>query len=260
MHLIYNLPGLVQLVIFAVAALALMFIHHKIVRVLLDKNFPGFKSDLALNIHTSVSTTLALIVAFSLVQAVSTYKQADHIIRQEAVRINNLDRLLVRYSGSEDLSAIRASLREYSRSIIEDEWVTMQSGKESEKTNQLFKPVSKSIIMLKPSTPRENSIYSEMVKITDSLADSRGERLEAAKIEIPVIFWFAIYLLLFAKNTLSAYFERSRSADIVMALQMICFSSLIFLTYYFDEPFKGESGHKPTFIVEALDKITKRTD
>ncbi|MFZ6753865.1 hypothetical protein ACO0KY_10880 [Undibacterium sp. Dicai25W] len=260
MHLIYNLPGLVQLAIFAVAALALMFVQHKITRIFLDKFFSGYKSDLALNIHTSVSTTLALIVAFSLVQAVTTFKQADQAVRQESVRINNLDRLLVRYGGSEDVSVIRASLRTYANSIIKDEWDAMQSGNESETTNKLFKPVSKGIIQLKPSNARENSIYSEMVKLADALADYRAERLEAAKLEIPMIFWALIYLLLFAKNTLSSFFERSKTADIVMALQMICFSSLIFLTYYFDEPFKGESGIKPTLIVDVLDKISKRTD
>jgi len=92
-YYINHAPAWVILILFAVVSITVMFILHKIFRAFLDKFTPGYKADLALNIHNSVSTLLALIVAFSLVQAVATYKATEHIIRAEAVRINNLDRL-----------------------------------------------------------------------------------------------------------------------------------------------------------------------
>lgn len=258
-YLINHSPPWLLLILFSALTIVSMMILHKIVRSLLDKYAPGYKDALALNIHTSVSTLLALIVAFSLVQAVSTYRQAEHIVRQEAVRINNLDRLLTRYGNPEATDPIRAALKEYAQSIVTDEWPEMDEGHHSAKTEALFKPVSKGVIEMKPSNPRENSIYNEMLKLADSLADSRNDRIDAAEFAIPNIFWMIIILMLLAKTILSAFAERTRTTDIVIGAQMACFAALLCLTFSFDEPLKGEAGIKPVPIIEVIDVISKRT-
>jgi len=258
MYYINHAPAWALLLLFAAVSITLMLVLHKIFRAMLDRYAPGYKADLALNIHNSLSTLLALIIAFSLVQAVATYKQTEHIVRQEAVRINNLDRLLIRY-GNPELETVRTALRAYAQSIVTDEWPEMDAGHMSPKTDALFKPVSKGVIEIKPSNPREVAIYNEMLKISDSLADSRSDRLDAAEFAIPGIFWLMIGTLLLLKTVLSAYAERSRSADVVLAVQMAAFSSLLALTFSFDEPLKGESGIKPEPIIEVIQTITKRT-
>jgi hypothetical protein len=129
----------------------------------------------------------------------------------------------------------------------------------SPKTDALFKPVSKGVIEIKPVSPREVAIYNEMLKIADSLADSRSDRIDAAEFAIPSIFWLMIAALLLLKTVLSAYADRSRSSEIVMAVQMAAFSSLLALTFSFDEPLKGEAGIKPEPIIEVIQTITKRT-
>jgi hypothetical protein len=136
----------------------------------------------------------------------------------------------------------------------------MDLGHESHKTSDLFKPVSKGIIEIKPSNPREVALYNEMLKLSDSLADSRNDRLDAAEFSIPDVLWLMIVVLLLLKTVLSSYAERSRSADIVLAVQMIAFSSLLCLTFEFDEPLKGEAGIKPTAIVEVIETISQRTN
>ncbi len=258
-YFINHSPAWLLLILFAVISICVMLLFHGIVRSFLDKYVPGYKADFAINIHNSLSTILALIVAFSMVQAVATYKQTEHIIRQEAVRINNLDRLLVRY-GNPELETIRVALREYAQSIVKDEWPAMDEGHESPKTEALFKPVSKGVIEIKPSNPRENSLYSEMIKLSDSLADSRNDRLDAAEFSIPAIFWLLIVVILLLKSCLSAFAERTRSANFVLAVQMAAFSSLLSLTFTFDEPLKGDAAIKPTAIIEVIDIISKRTN
>ena len=250
LYLINHSPPWLLLILFCVLTIIFMLILHKIIRSLLDKYTPGYKDTLALNIHT---------LAFSLVQAVSTYRQAEHIVRQEAVRINNLDRLLTRYGNSEATDPIRIALREYSQSIVTDEWPEMDEGHHSAKTEALFKPVSKGVIEMKPTSPRENSIYNEMLKLADSLADSRNDRLDAAEFAIPGIFWLIIILMILAKTVLSAFAERTRAADIVIGAQMVCFAALLCLTFSFDEPLKGDAGIKPVPLIEVIEIISKRT-
>lgn len=258
-HYINHWPSGMLLLAFAAASIALMFMLHKMFRVLLDKFVPGHKADLAINIHTSISTLAGLIVAFCLVQAVTTYRQTESIVRQEAVRINSLDRLLVRY-GEPELETVRQALREYAQSIVKDEWVAMDAGRRSEKTDALFRPVYKGVENIRPSTPREVATYSEMLKLTDSLADSRNDRLDAAEFAIPTIFWAVIGMLVLLKTMLSAYADRSLSSDIVWAAQMAAFSSLLALTFSFDEPLRGAAAIKPTPIIEVIKVISARTN
>ncbi|MBT8558553.1 DUF4239 domain-containing protein [Polynucleobacter paneuropaeus] len=258
-YLINHSPPWLLIVLFSVLVVVSMLLMHKVIRLLLDKYTPGYKDALALNIHNSVSTLLALVVAFSLVQAVSTYRQVEHIVRQESVRINNLDRLLTRYGNAEVTAPIRIALKEYAQSIVVDEWPEMDGGHHSLKTEALFKPVSKGVIEMKPSSPRENSIYNEMIKLCDSLADSRNDRLDAAEFAIPGIFWLIIIVMLVAKTVLSAFAERARATNIIIGAQMVCFATLLCLTFSFDEPLKGEAGIKPTPLIEVIDIISKRT-
>ena len=259
MYYINHSPSWLLLILFAIFSIVVMLVFHKIVRAVLDKVTPGYKGDFAINIHNSVSTILALIIAFSLVQAVSTFKQVEHIVRQESVRINNLDRLLVRY-GNPELETVRDALRKYAQSIVTDEWPEMDGGHMSPKTDALFKPVSKGVISIKPTTPREVALYNEMLKIADSLADSRSDRLDAAEFAIPPILWLMVIALMLLKTVLSAFAERSLSANIVLSVQMAAFSSLLCLTFTFDEPLKGEAGIKPTVLMEVIDVISKRAD
>jgi hypothetical protein len=98
-----------------------------------------------------------------------------------------------------------------------------------------------------------------MLKLTDSLADSRNDRIDAAEFAIPNIFWMIIILMLLAKTVLSAFAERTRTADLVIGAQMACFAALLCLTFSFDEPLKGEAGIKPIPIIEVIDVISKRT-
>jgi hypothetical protein len=257
--LINHSPSWVLLILFALVSICVMFVFHSIVRAGLDTFCPGYKPDFAINIHNSLSTILALIVAFSMVQAVATYRATEHIIKKEAVTLNNLDRLLVRY-GNPEVAAIRVALKDYAQSIVKDEWPEMDKGHESAKTKDLFKPVSKGVIEIKPSNPRENSLYGEMIKLTDALADIRNDRLDAAEFAIPAVFWILIIVILLLKTCLSAFAERSRSANFVLSVQMAAFSSLLCLTFIFDEPLAGEAAIKPTAIIETIDAISKRID
>ena len=250
--------GVIMLVV-CLLSLLVMFAIHWVVHLYIDKFIPGTKPDFAMNVHTSLITFLGALLAFSLVQAVGNFKMVDSIVRQESVRINNLDRLLVRY-GDSKLESVRSALRVYATSIVEDDWPEMIEARYSRKTEALFKDVSKGIIEIKPTTPRENSLYADMLKLTDSLADSRGDRIEAADVGIPDIFWIALALLFFFKSILSGFADRTQSHNIVLSVQIMALACLFCVTYIFDAPFMGEVAVKPTAISEVIKIISERTN
>jgi hypothetical protein len=236
-----------------------MLIVHAVVRKWIDIRALKFEKELANGTHNSICGLLSLIIAFSLVQAVSNFKQVENIVRQESVKINTLDRLLTRY-GSPDLEPVKQSLSQYTHSIVEDEWGDMRLGHASDKTQSYYKKLSQGVFQIKPNSSRENTIYSEAIKTLDSLADSRSERIEFSNIGIPPIYWGLIIGLLIFKSLLSAFLDRSHSASFILSIQMFAFTTLIALTFMFDEALTGDISVKPDILKKTITVIDNRID
>src|SRR5258708_39164784 len=144
-------------------------------------------ADLVLRIQVTLFTMTSLILAFTLVQAENNFRKVDAIVSAEASQIDRLDRLLARY-GDATAVAVRASLRIYTRSIIDDDWPAMLRGDESEKTRQAFRPVSRGLLALSPAPGRQAEIYSAILRTFDAVAESRDIRLNATSLRLPTTY------------------------------------------------------------------------
>lgn len=114
-------------------------------------------------IQSGLVALSAIVLSFSLVLVITNYDHADENVAGEAARINDVDRLLHQY-GDPKVKAIRADLKIYAKSILEDEWPKLQIQQEGSETAQLFANVADKIGQINPTTPRETVIYSELLK------------------------------------------------------------------------------------------------
>jgi hypothetical protein len=96
----------------------------------------------------------------------------------------------------------------------------------------------------------QNVIYSDLVRMTDQLAESREQRLAESDLALPPIFWevigsLTILLIIFAGfvNTRHAMSLGGLGAGVAL---------LISLVFIFDQPFLGDSSVKPTAIVNVF--------
>lgn len=208
-------------------------------------------TDFVLRLQTTLFTATSFVIAFTLVEAESNFRKVDTLVSAEASSINRLDRLLVRY-GHETADQVRPHLLAYARSIVRDEWPELARGDGSDRTQAAFAAVSRGILALEPSQGRQVTIYAEILRSFDSVAETRDSRLNAVGVSLSAIFWevigFAFLILLFVSSNI----ERTRFRSIILGCQMAVLGAFIGFVFVMDQPFKGRSAVDPGAVQHTI--------
>jgi hypothetical protein len=256
---LYSLPDVGIALLFGIVGACLLagvpFLREKVLRV----HVSGDHSEAASSALGVVIGFTGVVLAFSLVQAHGNLRNLETQVGIEAHNLAQMDRLLVRY-GDPGNGAIRVSLRDYASSIVTDEWPELRKGRPSERTTELFGPISRGILAIDPTAGRQSLIYAEMLKKVDEIAADRKTRVVAAtKLELPWIFWETIITLLAILLLLAAFSEVKAGHEVALAGQGFGLALLVALVFIYDEPFKGQSSVSPEPIVTVIAEMQDRT-
>ncbi len=134
--------------------------------------------------QATLFTMTSLVLAFTLVEAENNFRKADLLVATEASQINRLDRLLSRY-GDDSATDLRRHLLAYAKAIVDDEWPAMLHGGRSDKVRLALTPLSRGIFEIEPRPGRETTIYAEILRSFDTIAESRDARLNAVTLALP---------------------------------------------------------------------------
>ena len=242
---LYNIPDFGIELLLGVAGACLLagapFLRAKVFRIRVASAF----SESTDKGFAAVINFTGVVLAFSLVQATGNYRNLEAQVGIEAHNLAQLDRLILRY-GDPALSGIRVALRAYANSIVTDEWPELSKARASERTGELFSPISRGILAIDPPAGRQSMIYAEMLKKADEIAADRKARLvAAAKLEVPPIYWETNMALLVVLILLAAFSETISGRSVALAAQGFGMALLVALVYIFDEPFKGQTCISP---------------
>ena len=219
---LYSLPEIVVIGLSSAFLVALMTALPRLVQRLPFLAPSDANTDFVVRVQATLFTMNSLMLAFTLVEADGNFRRVDSLISCEASQIDRLDRLLTRYGDPAALE-LRAHLRTYTQSIIDDDWPRMMHGNESEKTRQALIPISRGVLGLNPSSDRQREIYSGILRAFDAVAEARDMRLNAAGDGLPRIYWivvlFAATMLLLVSSTMQATRFRARSEEHTSELQ-----------------------------------------
>lgn len=217
----------------------------------LRKPFPRLEpslenTDFVLRIQGTLFTMTGFALAITLVQAQGNFRRIETLVATEASHINNLDRLLTRY-GTPEVAALRPKLLAYAVSIVEDEWPSMSRSHGSDATMAAFAPVAQGIAAIHATAGREASLYSEMLKNLDVIAEARDSRLEEAEVALPGIYWVIILLAMSVLVIASGAIRRSVFRTFFLSAQAAILGAFIGVVFITDHPFKGQTaiGTKP---------------
>jgi len=215
-------------------------------------------NDFVIRIQTTLFTMTSLVVAFTLVQATTNYRQADALVQAEASQINTLDRLLTRY-GDPDVAAIRPLLLNYARSIVKDEWPAMLVDQGSDTTRALFVPVARTVLAIEPKTPRQVQIFAEMLKGLESISEMRDRRLNALSLALPTIYWEVVLFSAAMAILASAMIAQTPFRTFILAVQAAVLGAFIGFIFLMDQPFKGRTAIDADAIVQVIARMDGRT-
>jgi hypothetical protein len=248
---LYSLPDWLLLVACAALLAGLITILPRVTNRVPWLSPDPAKTDFVLRLQATLFTVTSFVIAFTLVEAESNFRKVDSLVSAEASSINRLDRLLVRY-GHETADSVRPHLVSYARSIVSDEWPELARGDGSKKTQEVFTLVSRGVLALEPSQGRQVTIYAEILRSFDSVAEARDSRLNAVTVSLSATFWeaigFAVLMLLFVSSNI----ERTSFRAIILGCQMSVLGAFIGFVFVMDHPFKGRSAVDPGAIMQTI--------
>jgi hypothetical protein len=251
---LYSLSDLAIVILFS-AAIALVFMAAPLIRHKLFGEVSDSVSEFARATMTPITGFTGVVLAFSLVQAQGNLRSVQRTVSMEALQLNQLDRLAFSYGP--ELTPVRQAARDYAQSVVSDEWSRLAKHSYSPRSTELFRLLSQRVLSIQPTAARENVIYSDLVRMTDQLAESRQERLSESELALPPIFWevigsLTILLIIFAGFVNARHAMSLGGLGAGVAL-------LISLVIIFNQPFLGDSSVKPTAIVKAVQMMNARS-
>jgi hypothetical protein len=162
--------------------------------------------------------------------------------------------------GTQRTRPFRAALRDYADSIVKDEWPKLSKERSSERTTELFRPISRAILAIEPAPGRQSLIYAEVLKKVDEIAADRKARVVAAtKLELLSIFWETIIALLVILLLLATFSEATFGRAVALAGQGFGLALLVAIVFIFDEPFKGQTTVSPEPILKVVAEMQARS-
>lgn len=87
-----------------------------------------------------------------------------------------------------------------------------------------------------PSSDQE-SIYSDITKLIDSINASRDSRIASASLKIPGIFWLAIVVLFLARSFLFTCYDDNNKEIFGMSFETGLLGALIAITFILDSSY-----------------------
>lgn len=251
MNWLYSLPDIAILALSIVVVASVMALLPLVVR-----HFPNFNAneqttDFALRLQGTLFTMTSLLLAFTLVQAQANFRIADGLVATEASQITRLDRLLTQY-GDKAAATLRTELRTYAASIVDDEWPRMLRGQDSEKTRNALAPLSEGVFSLEPSPGRQSTIYAEILRTFDSVAESRDSRLNTVSLSLPSTYWYVVLFAALMLILVTSTIERTPFRIAIVTAQMAVIGAFLGFAFIMDQPFRGQYATDSRPIARAI--------
>ena len=257
-HMIQPLPNLVVLgivvgLLTALAALAPLAGHY----ILRLKTNPD-RDTAAFDSFKVILGMAAIVLSFSLVQATGNVNSVEGLIGREAYAFASVDRALFRF-GTPEAAAARPLLEQYGKGRIELEWPSLAHGERSRDVDVLFSALSRTARGLQPADQRQQTMFAELLKNMDDLAEARELVIAAADTQLSNIFWIMSGGLLIISIGLALLTDPTPQRMLNLGATAAAVSLLFAFVIITDRPFVGESAIEPTAIVKMLVVNSRRT-
>ena len=256
---IYRFSNMAIMIFFIVAVSLAMGFLPKLLQMLPFFEPSEESTRLGQSLFSPIASSTGLLIGFLLNQAQSNFREVESIVSVEAGRVNNLDRLLLRF-GSKQALEVRTQLRAYIQSVINDEWLDLSEGQGSKETHMLWRGISQNIFKLEPETPKQLSLYSDIIKKSEEVSESRETRIDRSDKRLPALFWVVIFICLSTLILVNTLFLPSSNFFFGLTILPIAFGGLISLLVITDQPFKGQTSINPVAMKKVFAAIQTRTE
>jgi hypothetical protein len=213
-------------------------------RVLPDHHFCTDSKDTVKITIGLVGSMTALVLGLVTASAKTSYDEVDAAVKQTAVNLLSLDRLLARYGS--DASEMRTALKSAIESRVETIWpeIVVGSARAADRSTspaQLHEGFADRIAALIPNDEAHRALQSRAFELAESLLEQRW--LLVSQTETPVPTAFLVILVFWLTVTFGSYGLYAPVNGTTMTalfLGSVSVAAAIFLVLELGSPFEGQ--------------------
>ena len=258
LHALHRLPDLAILAVVVLFVAGCGALAPSIGARLLKLGENQERDDAAFDAFKGVMSMTGVVLAFSLVQATSNLKSIENNVASLAGSISAADRVLLRM-GRPDFVQLRPVLHAFGDTVVNDEWALLGDEERSDKADQLYGRLSSAARALEPKTPREQSMYGELLKALDDISDHREHIIEESDTALPDFFWITVGGLLLIAFALALFTHATLPRRAGIAATSGAVALLLAFVIIIDIPFEGETSVSARPLESAIAVAERRS-
>lgn len=197
-----------------------------------------------------------ILLALVAVSVYENYADTREAALHEAGQITAL------YRGTtglpEEVAApIQATMKEYLRVVIDDDWSDQRRGELPDTSLGLVDELEREIHRYDPEGLQQLAEFQQLLATFDDFVETRRVRIDATTLELPMLFWVAIWVGAAVNAVLiGLMIVKSRRLHLLMAGMLALFIGLVmFATADMDLPYQGSIAIGPGAFERVLDQI-----
>ena len=199
------------------------------------------------------SIMYAVLLGFVILDAYNQYVDADRNTTREAVTLVTLYADTQRYPDP-PRSAMQEAIRQYTRSVVEDEFPSMRRGEHSSVTGSRLKQLYRLNSMLKSGDPNVMELTQRFNAKVDDITLLHEERLRASRPTLPRVYWFVLILGGVVTISMAASLSMEHASHQLAGsfLLGIMIGALLFMILELDRPFNGPTAIGPNAFQRSM--------
>ena len=254
-HDLYKLPDVEIVFLFVILTTGYTAILYNFLRILLSRFSLPNDSYFGVTIIGTLTSLNAVLLIFTLVQAINTNAKAKTLVLNELSSIELFGRKL-EFIPESDAKTIRSDLIIYLEAVADSGWDMMISGKQNPITERAFSTLIKTIPHLRDNKEIDRDFLKEFFISFNDLVKSRYDRLKMGGTRLPYYYLLAV-LFLFSMHIVQFFLlaKINNYSLLILQLHMASLGLLLGLVFVYDHPFEGETSIKSSVYRDLVTKI-----
>jgi hypothetical protein len=213
-------------------------------------------SDRAAGVFGVTGTGFAVLLAFVIFLAFSSYDRAREKSSVEAVAVSQLFRT-AKLFPPQSRRELHAELICYARAVVHDEWRTMRHERESALVDSWLAHIEDTVDGIQPHGDRQRVAYGHWFEQAAERREGRRGRLTEAQPLVPSLIWLALILGGALIVTYMCFYADPAEPAFVQALMMGGITTMVvaglLVVRFLDRPYENATGSiKPTAMTMTL--------
>jgi protein-S-isoprenylcysteine O-methyltransferase Ste14 len=211
-------------------------------------------------IYNAFGLIFGVLIAFMVFVSWTDHSDARKNVEREANLIVDL------FSYSKGLpdtmcTNIRKKLIEYTRSVAEDEWETMEYGKPSQEAKERIAELWSLYFSAEEKSLPNQTAYQESLNRLNELGEYRRMRIFGSRDVIPPSLWFVLLFCSLCSVSFTFFFgvRNIKAQSVMTSVLAIVNTFLLYIIYVLDHPFRGYgkvSNHAITSTLHLIQQMS----